>query len=509
MGVRAAMGANPVEVATSMTLGERAKARRYKAQRRVDLYRDRSESALKAEFLKIFSRSAYARRVRAESFLWLAQAQSLFKRITNEVAGPVYNPPPLRTVEGREDQAAFAELARQMRLDRRMDLATRMVQACNRVLLHDRYVRSLKKVVRDVLTPNMYTAIYHPDDPTTLLAVSYQQRVWRNGGLETLWVYWDDAEAFKFNERGAVDYVLPNAEHPKILPFTDIHIRERSGEDEDETTGDDLEAAHVAVQYTLAQALRLIHTQGHTQIGVNGDPANFPRDQILDPENPAFAGMGNTLTAIWNPATVDGHLKLAESVAMGAAANYGLNRERMNAIANQASDGDAMNERRMELVQTMAEAETRSFEVLKVVAASGEVRLSKDAKLNCDFPDTSAKVDRDKLLDIRDRQRKMGLSSVVKDKLADAPYLGGDRDKAKLEIEEDMEDEAWYIELRRNKGISGEANAHEPGQAQALNGAMGSKVRDGEMTGDEAEAQAKHGPPPGKVPPQLVATAGK
>ncbi len=489
MGVRATMKANPVEVATSLTLGEQAKARRYKAQRRVDLYRDRSESVLRQQFLRIFSRSAAARRERAEAFLWLAQALSLFKRIVNEVAAPVYNPPPLRTITGG-DAATFDALAKQMRLNGRMDLACRMLQACNRVLLHDRYVVSLQRVVRDVLTPNMYTAIYHPDDATQLLAVAYAQQVLVGGKYETAWVYWDDAEAFKFNARGAVTYVLPRAEHPGILPFVDIHIRERSCEDEDETSGDDLEAAHTAVQYILSTAIRLLHTQGHTQTGVNGDPANFPRDQILDSENPLFAGMGNTLTALWNPTTVDGHLKLGESITMGVAANYGLNRDRMNALANQASDTASMQERRAELVQVIGEAEQRAFEMLKVVSLSGALRLPVDATLKCDFPDSSAKVDRDKLLDIREKQRKQGLSSVVKDKLADAPDLGGDREKAKAEIEQDMNDEAWYIERRKALGISGDANAHQPGQTQEQNGANGPLVRDGLKSGDQAAAEA-------------------
>jgi hypothetical protein len=493
MGIREAMGANPVEVAADLTLGEAGKARRGKAQRRVDLYRDRSESVLKTEFMKVFQRTAAARRQRVEAFLWLAQAQSLFKRIVNEVAAPVYNPPPLRRViDG--DQAVFDQLAKQMRLDRRMDLACRMLQACNRVVLHDRYVVSLQRVVREVLTPNMYTAIYHPDDATTLLAVAYQQHVWRAGRMECLWVYWDDTEAFKFNQRGAVEWVLPRAEHPKILPFTDVHIRERSAEGEDETTGDDLEAAHTSVCYVLAQALRLLHIQGHTQLGIAGDPANFPRDQIIDGENPVLAGEGNTITTIFNPATVDGHLKLAESIAMGAAANYGLSRERMNALANQATDTAAMLERRAELVQTMADAEARAFEVLKVVSLGGQLRLQTEAVQAVDFADTSAKVDRDKQLDIREKQRKAGLSSVVKDKLADAPYLGGDREKAKVEIKQDMDDEAWFIEQRRALGISGEANAHAPGQSQQLNGANGPAVRDGEKTGDQAAEEAKTGP---------------
>jgi hypothetical protein len=480
-------------------LSEVAKSRRLKAQRRVDLYRDRSERVLRAEMLKIFSRSAASRRERVESFSWLAQAQSLYKRVINEVAGPVYNPPPMRTVRvgdgvSASDQVVFDKLATQMRLDRRMDLACRMVQVCNRVLIHDRYVVSLKRVVRDVITPNSYSAIYHPDDPTTLLAVNYRRERWVSGKFVEEWVYWDDAEAFVYNERGSVEYVLPAAAHPGILPFIDVHVRELSCEEEDQTTGDDLEAAHLAVCYTLTQALRLIHTQGHTQVAINGDPANFPRDQIIDPENPLFAGAGNTASAIWNPTTVDGHMKLAEYLTMTAGANHGLNRDRMNAVANQASDGAGMNERRAELVQIMNAAETRAFEMLKVVSLSGELRLSAESQLACDFPDTSAKVDRKELLAIRKEERHMGLSSVVKDKLADAPYLGGDREKARMEIQEDLEDEAWYVELRRAQGISGDATSEEPGQDQAHNGAMGPKVRDGEMSKDAAASEAKSGP---------------
>lgn len=497
MGVRELLGRNPVELAAELASAGNTKenTRRQRARQRVDLYYDKSGDVLHERMAPLFHASSHEKRQRQMRFASFASAMSIFRRVVNEVATPVYNPPPLRVVmdssgadADKEANAAYFSLCTSGRLNQRMDLACRLLHACNDVILHPKFSRSLNRLVVDVLTPATCSVVKHPDDPSVPIAVVYL-----DGNGE--WCYWDDAEAFKVNKNGAVTYVMPTGEHPGVLPFLEIHARERLGHFWDEDTGEDLVNAQMTVGFLLAQAVRLHHTQGHTMIAVSGgDPSEFPNGQILDPENPIFSGQGNNISAIHNPADASSLLRTAETVAMSAAANYGLSRERMNAAVTQPTDQAAMYERRYEAVQVMADAEVRLFDLVRKIMGS-ELAVPADAVLSVDFPDISAKGDRKSQLDVREQERHMGIRSVLDDALEDNPELGTDRDAARAHVDKRLAEEAWYVERRRALGISGDFGPATPGQTQQANGAMGPAVRDGLMTKDDASKQSETGPP--------------
>lgn len=514
MGVRSVLQVDPVKLFWDTINSTEDRLRREQAAQRMRLYRDNSEGALRAQFQRIFQ--SWDRRRRVEAFSSISTALSLFKRIVNEVSAPVYNPPPTRFLRQPAAQVVFERIRKKTRLDKRMDLLTRVATACGTAALMWR-VNPRLGMLADIMGPHSYTVIPDPDDATRELGLAYRRMVQVNGRAEEHWVCWDDELAFELGPHGEV--VGPGigraSGHPGVMPFVTVHMLERTSADYWEATssGSDLEAAHKALGYLIAMTFRGHHTQGHMQMAIDGDPANYPRGQILDAENPHFSGAGNSTSTVFNPWDPSSNLKTVEFIITTVAANYGVDRERLNAKMDGPASGVALLERRAETLETMYEAEVRSFALLEPLSradADPEMRLPEGAELeDIAYPDLSAKVDRATQLANRREERKLGYRSVVTDVLEDKPELEGDRARAKKEIERDMEDEAWYIELRRNKGIDTNASATEPGQSQQENGAMGSKVRDREMTGDEAAEQAKKGPLRGAAAAAAGAAAEK
>jgi len=500
VGVRDVMMQDPVEMA-KLALGAPAEqARRWAARRRVQLYRDNVEAVLRQELDKIISDAA--RRKRIQAFAWMGCAQSVFKRVINEVAGPVYSMPPLRKVE--PEQEAFDALSRECRLDAKMDMACRLVHATNVVALYFRYVERLGLVL-DVLTPDQFTLIKDPDDPNRDIALIYDKPTVVNGQVELHHVYWDDTEAFELGPQkqivpmrgpeGMVSHLSVGSGHPGIFPFVLVRLREPVGGQDDHTTGCDLEAAQSAIGFLTAMALRNLKVQGHAQPGIQGDPSTFPKDQVLDPENPIFAGEGNTLVSLHQPVPIDGYLKTIEQVALSVAANYGVNRDRLNQKTTTDADMVGLLERREQAIRLFTEVEARAFEVLRAVSQQHRdpaLRLSDDATMRIDFAEISHKVERLKLLDIWERELKLGLRSVWDMVRQDNPEIRTD-EEAQDEILRNTESFAWLVDLMRKLNIRNDANLSQPGQDARRNGEMGPRVRDGGMSRDDAAEQAETG----------------
>jgi hypothetical protein len=518
MGVKSVLGKEPLDVARAAVRDRDDESRRAIFKRRVDLYTDCTETMLLEEASQLYARE---RVQRIRPFLRVAASLSLGKRVIDEIARPVYATAPVRRVfvgEGQPlspagspvenpVQGTFNALARECRLNQKMSLSCRLAHAANTVFLHPRCSERLGLLL-DVITPEMVTVIPDPDDPVRELAVIYDIVVKRDGKTTKDRVYWDDEIAFRFDEKGnplpqrsprgnSVKYLTAAEGHPGILPFVAVHRQERWGTYWDTTSGRDLEMATLAVQLLLAVTMRLHKTQGHTQLGITNSPnASGIKDLMFDEEAPLLATDGR-FENIANPTPADHFHKTIDLLSTTVAANYGISRDRLNQQVVQLADAAGLLERRDEAVGVFWEAEQRLFEVVKAVSlAHPEHRLPAEARLEVSFAEITAKVDREKLLAIQKEERRQGRSSIVENVLEDKPELGGDRARAWELIEQNLEDEATYIEKRRALNIPEDASPEEPGQDPAANGANGPRVRDGQMTRDQAAEQARKGPPP-------------
>ena len=491
MSVESVLKRKALDVAQDVIRDPQDTARRKTAQRRVDLYLDNGESILRNEIGRIFRKPEV--RARIEPFIKMAASQSLFKRIVDEIARPVYSTPPVRRVEPAEQQAPFMALATESRLNEKMDLACRLVQACNTAWLFYRVNDRLGMVV-DVLTPNMVTVIPDPDDPTRELALIYDKIVRINGRNEVVRCFWDDEQTFMFNETLLLSPPLYHG--LGRMPFVSIHRRERWGTYYDVTSGNDLENAQVAVSLLTALVLKLHKSQGHRQMVLSGDIAGTPKDQTLDEENALVLPDGTSIQTIDLKSDATHYVSTIAMITERVAANHGLNRERLNQNAGSQVDEAGLLERRADAIKVFRRAEQDGFEVMKLVSPQHkdpEKRLSADATLKVDFTEISDRADKMTLLGIWKEMRSMGLRSVLDDIRALNPEVEED-DQAWAEIDRNMAAEAEFIRRRRALNIPEDATQEEPGQDAKDNGAMGPAVRDGKMTRDDAAEQAAVGP---------------
>jgi hypothetical protein len=357
-----------------------------------------------------------------------------------------------------------------------------------------------------VLTPDIVSVVPDPEDPTIPIAIAYEtEGLDEYGRLQKLYVVWDDEEVVRVNSNGIIAGIVDNSGktvhrltkdngHPGCLPFVVVHNRERSGEFWDRTTGNDLDAAQSAAGLLLAMAVRLNKTQGHTQLKVKGD---VPRDQVLDDESAVFVGGDENadVNVLHNPSDASGFLKTIEHIVTSTAANWGLNRDRLNQEMGEVADSVGLLERRAEMIKIFQETEWALFDLLKIVSRQHKDparRLPESARLLVDFAEISTKVDRLKLLEIWDREESMGLRSPYDSIREQNPEIQTVA-QAQAEIMRNAEAWAWKVQLLRRLNISGDNTTREPGQDARANGAMGPAVRDGVMSKDEAAERARGG----------------
>lgn len=511
MGLRA-VGIDPIGVVQNILGNEEDKERRRQARRRLMLYRDCSGKVLSDELHSIVKNKA--RRERIEAFAWLANALSAFKRITNDRAAPVYATPPVRKVgDDERDQLAYKALVEESSLNARMDLALRFVHAMNAAALFVRYVPRLG-LVTQVISPEAFSVIPDPDDPVRELAVIYDRKVVMSDGSTRLHrVLWDDEVAIQIDENGHLYPGLTDATgqpafelnegngHPGVLPFVVMHLTERAGSYWDSTTGDDLAAGQTGIGFVGAATLRLVNTQGHTQLALNtapgGDPGTMPKGQPMDQESPLIAGEGNSLSVLHNPTDPSSHLKVAEHIITALERNYGLGVDNFHSLL----------EHREQAIKIAADGERRMFALYKIISRAHKDparRLSVAAELRAlDFAEISHRVERQKLLDIWEREMQLGVRNYLDNVMQDNPELAGDEEKAEAELERNLEINTKWKARFRALDMPANGNIMQPGLPPPVNGALGPAVRDGLISRDVPADLAKNGPvAPPRQPPQ-------
>lgn len=481
------MGADPLALARSYVGEPGETQRRANAQRRIDLYLDNGAPTIRKEIHSIFRESAV--RERLEPFIKMAGSQSLLKRIVDEQARPVYSTPPRRTLNPPSQQAAFDGLATECKLNEKMDLACRLVHACNTVWLFYRFTDRLG-VVLDVLTPNMTTVIPDPDDPTRELALIYDRRVRIDGKEHVAHVYWDDAETFTFLGDGTL---LPDAfgktrrEHDiGRIPFTTIHRRERWGTFHDTTGGNDIEAGTIAAGLLTALSLKLLKSQGERQLVVMGDIHGFPKGQVLDGESAIVAPEGTSIDSLDMRSDARHYLEVIDAITNRVANNHGVNRDRLDAKPGDPAGDIGLLERRADAIRVFWRAEQDGFEVLKRVSREHPAfRLAPDAKLEVDFGEIHHRTDRETQLRIRESEEKRGLRTVLDDIMEDQPEITSE-EAARAEFHKNMDVYSWRIETVRALQTPRGSDPADPGSGAKANGSLGPAVRDGKITKDDA-----------------------
>lgn len=468
------------------------KERKRLAQIRVDLYYENSLYVLLWWSGRIFKDPNV--RQRLEPFLALSAAPSLFKRMIDEVAGPVYQIPPTRKIipaEGREPDKEqtrrYRELAKNMCMDKRLDLAVHLGQACNSVLLLHRYDERLGCLL-DVLTPAQVTVLPDPADVHRELAVIYEYQRSTSTGPQTVYAYWDDEEFFEFNEHG-IPVSQPQPNTIGRLPFVPAHMTERPcGQYWDVTTGNALEAASIAASLIVALTLKLHKSAGFKQPVVVGDIVGFPKEQVFDEENAILVPEGTRLETLDLTTPASHYLATLEDLSRRAAANYGVNLDRLNASASADASEPGLQERREDSIKIFRWVEEKCFEITQLLSKQKpDLALKDGTRLKVDFGELSLRTDPKGTLELWDAQISKGMRNELDNIRALNPEIDSD-EEAWEEFERNLDIHSRAIEMMRALNMTKDATVGVPGQDASVNGTVGKMVQDGEMTLDEAAA---------------------
>ena len=503
------MLANPVEVARDAI--EADSARRAEAAEARRVYEDDGEAVTRHDLERYINDRT--RRDRIGAFAHLAQCNNLVRRIIDDKVSPVYAQSPTRKTDPESAQKALSALVTESSLDAKHDKALRLSEDQGAACEMFRYVPRLKSVVVDVIPIDRMTVIPDPDDNLRELAVAYARPIRQRVGNQTItvnhWVVWDDEQVFTLDENfRRVNMVGPdgkyytaltkaNGQHPGVLPFVVVHSTERAGTYWNVTAGRSLVATHKAITFLLASAIRLVKVQGHQEKVLTGDPSNFPKNQTLDPEQLLIAGAGNTINAISNATDPAHFLKVADAITMAVGANHGLNRELLNAQVRTETDSVALLEHRQRIIKRAGWLEQQAFEKLKVAASAHddpEKRIPEATRLSVDFAEMSHRLDRKALLENWKTEWGMALSNPVQAIRFLNPELRTD-EEALAQLEHNTEVYATVVDLVRKLNIRTDGSPADPSTSSRENGAMGSKVRDGKMTRDEADEASRTGKP--------------
>ncbi|HYF01055.1 MAG TPA: hypothetical protein VEJ18_19180 [Planctomycetota bacterium] len=494
-------------------------ARRSFALERVQLYRDDYRGILRDVIGQVFNEPAI--RLRMEQFIPLVHTSSFLKRVSDELARPLYARQPQRRVMTPQDleatpvdvpteegqgvaplrfklpeespaQRAWNALALEMGLTGKMDLVARMLPHQNHMFLYPRYVPA-RGMSLEVMTPGMVWVKPNPDFPSCALSITYCRGFDEKGNPVHL-VTCDDKRFVSQDGNGTV---LGVKDHPYgFIPIVEVHRRDAVGAYWDYTSGEDLVSTTKQSLLLELIKVRKLKTQSHIQLAYSGEGDPPVKDQVSDEETVLmFSGRGS-LQSIDLQSDPTAILAAKEAAETATAASYGISRDRLNQKTNDVGEDVALKERVSELAQVLYKAEADVFRVVKRISVEHEnpaLRLPQDAVLIVDLGHLHNRVDRKTQLEVRALEKSQGIRSAVDDVLEDNPEFGGDRRLAMAYLDEKAREQAVVIARQRALNMPADGTAEEPGQDARANGALGPAVRDKKVSRDDAADAAKGG----------------
>lgn len=479
MGVASVLKSDPVRLARVLMDSRDDTIRMEQSRARRLMLEDNAEMVIRRVINKTFRDESVKRRV--YDYAAMARSQSIFKRVVNELARPVYMIPPVRSITPDEDQSRFGQIASECRLDCIMDNALRLSLAQNTSFVFGRFSPRLDRMILQVVPADAARVIADPDDPLEMLAFMYDYEVMLRDGTKVLWhAFWDDTVKFQLDHNGNIaSKVEPNALGK--IPVVAIHSAPRYASYWNSTAGDDLYESQNACSLLTLLAMRKLKARGFRAVAFTGDAVNIPKGQIWDEESAIFVPEGATLQELGSEADASNYLRMIESISLAVAANHGISRVRLNQDGNVAGSDVGLMEQRAEIIKFMRHAEIDLFGLIKDLSREMDEgrRLSADASMSIDFGELTQRVDPKVDLEIWKLKRLDGVANVLDQIKSENPEIRSD-DEAWSELERNLQAESEYVRRIRALNIPADASTREPGKNPEENGAMGPMVRDAE-----------------------------
>ena len=488
--------------------------RRLNAQVRVKFYYDDYKDLLNRLISEVFRETEVVNRLRP--FVQLVGGTSFLKRISDELARPLYARAPMRRVfmpgeleaaanledyddpqdaplpEITNEQDAWNHLVEEMRLNEKADQISRLLVPCNKMFARPRFLQSKGEMGLDVMTPDMVSVVPDPSNPTDALAIAYI--VGRDSrGNATRWAVWDDVKRFYIDSMGHVAGEPVKHGHG-LLSIVEFTRRGKPGCYWDRTTGEDLVSTTKFGMLMDLIMVRKLKSQSHIQLVYNGpDASGFIKDQVTDEESIIMALGGGALTPINLESDPTAILAAKAAMETSVAANHGINRERLNQDSSVGGKEDAgFKERVSEHAQIVYRGEAKLFAACAAVSKEHpKYQIPREAKQMLDLGYVTNRMDRKTQIEIRRMEAQDGYRSELDNVLEDKPQFGGDRRLAAAFLKEKSRERTMAIALKRWNMKDEGNSAEEPGLSPSENGKLGPLKRDGKITGDEAAEMSK------------------
>ncbi len=401
-------------------------------------------------------------------------------------------------------QAFAKEQARFYSLDEVLGAANWATNLCNTTLI--RYQARKNELTGqtepaiEVLTPDRFTVVSHPDDPARPVIVLYSRANPRRIGTHILgtgyttlpeeWALWTPDE---WRITDATGTVLRDAQQrdrrganplrdPKtgqgVLPFVAVHRTLPMDTFFDEASGQDLVDATLDIGVHAGALWRLVQLQSHLQPYWKRSSGRNPRRLTLGATSVLVIDRDDDFGVVNMQAEPEVILKAMRFRLADIAAAYGIPPDGYDLTFSTSSGFELalhqapLAERRVEQVPRYARAEAELYR-LQAITYPG-AGLDPDAEFAIDHGDMPL------VLDPMERQRlavmriNSGFSSLVEEMMAEDPDLS--REQAERQAAENLKARNDYLNALRAGNTPGDVRDAQ--RTPEENGALGPIVRD-------------------------------
>jgi hypothetical protein len=441
-------------------------------QLRDELYRDGGVDAMKQMIDDIYPDEVV--REKRKKWARYARFNNALKRIVNELS-TVYAEPALRSVDGNERYQALLE---RLQIDEQSQEWNRLYNL-HKVLLVGFRVRvapdESREPVLDIITPATWRVVLHPNDNRVVIGhlIRADFRSIRSSWIrKPCWTLWTDYERVLLDDQFQVIEGSYVAHGLGVCPY--VMLRRSvtvpgfwPGEE-----GEDLAAGQVAIN--LANILLLKETKSATKLPIlQGDTSEMARNQVADTDRPISIPDGVAMTVVDVSMDTELFTKAAGHIMEGLAHNHGMTPALVNNEGVQSAEARELmrvpiRELRRQQLPAFRLFERRLAGVMSIVLAKddpqGEYGFSTTGWMIA-FGEEQTPMTPTERVQLHLLRRGAGLDNPVDFLKAENPDL--DDDRAKAQIERNIELLTWLVSLMR--------------QLQALGGAPNTSAFDSQQ----------------------------
>jgi len=432
---------------------QRERARQLEQAERKALYKDAGTALIDKKIDAMFADDE-TRRLR-KAVAKCARFDNITRRTINEIS-TVYGKDATRRVSDPADDLRYQALLSATRHGEVMRRANRWLNLCNDVLIWFR-VRSLggrpPQPVTEVITPNQFWAIAHPDDPTFAIGFiialydTCKDRPTGAAAQRPGFAVWSDSERFMMTNEGKILGDTYTSNPFGIVPGVFLHREPPDGGLFDATSGADLKDGHLMSWFENTLLIKESKSVSKQNVWT-GDMAALPSGQSQETEVDLIGPEGTTFQQIDRGVDLRQFRETSDHIGDRVMGNHGIPPSVRNHEGASSGYEQELRERRLRelraeqiVIFRNAERELAAIQSIVLEQAMPEFAFSTDG-WSIDFPEVQTLLSPDQELDVFERARKLGLTSTIKYLRKTNPDLMSDED-ASMVLAENIADELF------------------------------------------------------------------